>query len=44
MFDLEAGGHWSSRDLPPGEIDPFTPDGVEVTTGLFLNLGYRWEF
>ena len=44
MLDLEAGGRWSSRDLPPGEIDAFTPDGTEELTGGFVNLGYRLEF
>ncbi len=44
MLDLEAGGRWSNRDLPPDEFDPFTADGTEELTGLFLNLGYRLEF
>ena len=44
MLDLEAGGRWSSRDLPPAEFDPFTVDGTEELTGGFVNLGYRLEF
>ena len=44
LFDLEAGGRWSNRDLTPGELDPFTPDGIEELLGGFVNLGYRWEF
>ena len=44
MIDLEAGGRWSSRDLPPAEFDPFTTDGTEELTGGFVNLGYRLEF
>ncbi len=44
MIDLEAGGRWSSRDLPATEIDPFTEDGTEELTGGFVNLGYRLEF
>lgn len=44
MVDLEAGGRWSSRDLPPTEFDPFTVDGTEELTGGFVNLGYRLEF
>lgn len=44
LFDLEAGGRWSNRDLPPLEFDPFTPDGTEELLGGFVNLGYRWEF
>ncbi|MBT8443084.1 MAG: tetratricopeptide repeat protein, partial [Gammaproteobacteria bacterium] len=44
LLDLEAGGRWSNRELPPGEFDPFTPDGTEELLGGFVNLGYRWEF
>jgi len=44
MVDFEAGGRWSSRELPPAEIDPFTIDGTEELTGGFVNIGYRWEF
>ncbi len=44
MIDLEAGGRWSSRELPPAEFDPFTTDGTEELTGGFVNLGYRLEF
>ena len=44
MIDLEGGGRWASRELPPEEFDPFTPDGTEVLTGGFVNLGYRLEF
>jgi hypothetical protein len=44
LLDLELGARWSSRDLPPTELDPFTEDGVEEATGGFVNLGYRWEF
>lgn len=44
LIDLEAGGRWSNRDLPAGELDPFTPDRVEELFGGFVNLGYRWEF
>ena len=44
MIDLEAGGRWSNRDLPPTEFDPFTVDGTEELTGGFVNLGYRLEF
>jgi len=44
MLDVEAGGYWSDRDLPPTEIDPFTRNGTEELTGGFINAGYRWEF
>lgn len=44
LFDLEAGGRWSNRELPMFELDPFTPDGTEELLGGFVNLGYRWEF
>ncbi|MEM7502405.1 MAG: SPOR domain-containing protein [Pseudomonadota bacterium] len=44
MIDLEAGGRWSSRELPATELDPFTSDGTEELLGGYLNLGYRWEF
>ncbi len=44
MIDLEAGGRWSSRDLPLTEWDPFTRDGTEELLGGFVNLGYRLEF
>ena len=44
LFDLEAGGRWSSRELPATEIDAFTPDGTEELLGGFVNLGYRLEF
>lgn len=44
LLDLEAGGRWSNRELPPTEFDPFTPDGTEELLGGFVNLGYRWEF
>lgn len=44
MIDLEAGGRWSSRDLPPTEFDPFSVDGTEELMGGFVNLGYRLEF
>ena len=44
LFDLEAGGRWSNRELPVFEFDPFTPDGTEELLGGFVNLGYRWEF
>ena len=43
-LDLELGGYWSNRDLPPAELDPFTVDGTEELTGGFINAGYRWEF
>ncbi len=42
--DVEVGGYWSNRDLPPLELDPFTVDGTEELTGGFINAGYRWEF
>ena len=44
LFDLEAGGRWSSRELPATEIDAFTPDGTEELLGGYVNLGYRLEF
>ena len=44
LIDLEAGARWSSRELPPLEADPFTPDGTEELSGGFVNLGYRLEF
>jgi len=44
LIDLEAGARWSSRELPPLESDPFTPDGTEELLGGFVNLGYRLEF
>lgn len=44
LFDFEAGGRWSDRDLPPLELDPFTPDGNETLLGGFINASYRWEF
>lgn len=44
MLDLEAGGRYSSRDLPVTEFDPFTDNGTEELTGGFVNLGYRLEF
>ena len=43
-LDVEVGGYWSNRDLPPTELDPFTVDGTEELTGGFVNAGYRWEF
>ncbi|MDJ0939371.1 MAG: SPOR domain-containing protein [Woeseiaceae bacterium] len=44
LLELEAGGRWSSRDVPVSEPDPFTQDGVEELKGGYINLGYRWEF
>lgn len=44
LLDLEAGARWSNRELPPGELDLFTPDGTEELLGGFVNVGYRWEF
>lgn len=44
LLDLEAGGRWSNRELPPTEFDPFTADGTEELLGGFVTLGYRWEF
>jgi len=44
LFDLEAGGRWSDRDLPPLELDPFTADATEELRGGFINASYRWEF
>jgi hypothetical protein len=44
MVDFEAGGRWSSRELPPTELDPFTIDGTEELAGGFVNIGYRWDF
>lgn len=44
LFELEAGGRWSNRVLPPGIVDPFLPDGSEEIYGSYLNLGYRAEF
>lgn len=44
MVELEGGGRWSSRDLPPTELDPFTPDGTEELLGGYINVGYRLEF
>lgn len=44
LIDLEAGARWSSRELPPLEADPFTPDGTEELSGGFVNVGYRLEF
>lgn len=44
LFELEAGGRWSNRVLPPEIIDPFLPDGSEEIYGSYLNLGYRAEF
>jgi hypothetical protein len=44
LFDLEAGGRWSNRELPPFEFDPFTPDGTEELLGGYVNVGYRLEF
>jgi len=44
LIDVEAGGRWSDRDLPPLELDPFTPDATEELKGGFINASYRWEF
>lgn len=44
LFDVEAGGRWSNRELPLSEFDPFTPDGTEELLGGYVNIGYRWEF
>jgi hypothetical protein len=44
LLDLEAGGRWSNRELPPFEFDPFTPDGTEELLGGYVNVGYRLEF
>ena len=44
LFDAEAGGRWSNRELPLTEFDPFTPDGTEELLGGYVNIGYRWEF
>jgi hypothetical protein len=44
LFDVEAGGRWSNRELPLTELDPFTPDGTEELRGGYVNIGYRWEF
>ena len=44
LIDIEAGARLSSRDIPPLENDPFTPDGVEELQGGFINAGYRLEF
>jgi hypothetical protein len=44
LFDFEAGGRWSNRELPPLELDPFTTDGTEELLGGFVSASYRWEF
>ena len=44
LFDLEAGGRWSNRELPPLELDPFTTDGTEELLGGYVSASYRWEF
>lgn len=44
LFELQAGGRWSNRELPTWEADPFTTDGTEELTGGYVNVGYRWEF
>ena len=44
LFELEAGGRWSNRELPLSERDPFTTDGTEELLGGFVNIGYRLEF
>ncbi|MEM7612835.1 MAG: SPOR domain-containing protein [Pseudomonadota bacterium] len=44
LFDLEIGGRWSDRDLPPFELNPFVDDGSELTYGGYINAGYRLEF
>ncbi|MEM8981893.1 MAG: hypothetical protein AAGC71_02610 [Pseudomonadota bacterium] len=44
LFELEAGGRYSSRELAPGVFDPFISDGEEELLGSYINVGYRWEF
>ncbi|MEM1260903.1 MAG: tetratricopeptide repeat protein [Pseudomonadota bacterium] len=44
LFELEAGGRYSSRELAPGVFDPFITDGEEELLGSYINIGYRWEF
>ena len=44
LFEIEAGGRYSNRELAPGVVDPFVADGEEELLGSYINIGYRWEF
>ena len=44
LFELEAGGRYSNRELAAGVVDPFIADGEEELFGSYINVGYRWEF
>ncbi|MEL7538348.1 MAG: SPOR domain-containing protein [Pseudomonadota bacterium] len=44
LFELEAGGRYSNRELAAGVVDPFITDGEEELLGSYVNIGYRWEF
>lgn len=44
LFEMEAGGRYSNRELAAGVIDPFIADGEEELIGSYINIGYRMEF
>ena len=44
LFEVEAGGRYSNRELAAGVVDPFIADGEEELLGTYINIGYRWEF
>lgn len=44
LIDAEAGIRHAERENPARAWDPFSPDGQEQLTGVYLNLGYQMEF
>ncbi|HEX5787672.1 MAG TPA: tetratricopeptide repeat protein, partial [Woeseiaceae bacterium] len=44
LFDAEAGIRYAERENPARPWDPFSPDGHEQLSGMYLNLGYQMEF
>lgn len=44
LFELEAGGRYSNRELAAGFVDPFVADGEEELLGNYITIGYRMEF
>lgn len=44
LIDAEAGLRYAERENLARAWDPFSPDGQEQLSGLYINLGYQMEF